>query len=264
MSAQHLKAIRTEDVRWLLAQVADKASLLQSAKAYRLLHVILNTAIEDDRIVQKPYKIRGTGVERTTERPFIDADLVLALTANIDERYCALALLAGFGGLRLGELLGLRVRTSTSSVRPSPSRCRPSSSSGGSASPPRPRPTPVGASSTSRPRSPPLSQCTSALLLFQPGRLGVHRAELGRAAAGHLLQGVGKARKRPGSERSTSMIYGTLPALWPPRAAPRCASSWAGSVTPTPAAAQRYQHARLAATSSSPSPWREFWPSGKR
>jgi integrase len=103
-----LSSIRTEDVRGLHAKIAATASPLQAAKAYRLLRVILNTAVEDDRITQNPCKIRGAGVERSAERPFIDADLVVALAANIEERYCALVLLAGFGGLRLGELLGLR------------------------------------------------------------------------------------------------------------------------------------------------------------
>jgi integrase len=40
-------------------------------------------------------------------RPLVEHVFVLALAASIDERYCALVLLAGFGGFRLGELPGL-------------------------------------------------------------------------------------------------------------------------------------------------------------
>jgi integrase len=108
LAKRPLNAIRTEDVRKLHSRISDAASPLQAAKAYRLLRVILNTAVEDDRITVNPCKVRGAGIERSAERPFVDADLVLALAASIDERYCALVLLAGFGGLRLGELLGLR------------------------------------------------------------------------------------------------------------------------------------------------------------
>lgn len=52
--------------------------------------------------------MRGAGVERSNERPFVDAEVVLSLAEVIEPRYKALVLLAGFGGLRLGELLALR------------------------------------------------------------------------------------------------------------------------------------------------------------
>ncbi len=84
------------------------AARSQAAKAYRLLGVILNTAVEDERITRNPCILRGAGTERTKERPFVDAEVVLRLADTIDERYRALVLLAGFGGLRLGELLALR------------------------------------------------------------------------------------------------------------------------------------------------------------
>jgi integrase len=88
--------------------VAEDVSANQAAKAYRLLRVVLNTAVEDERIAVNPCRIRGAGVERTAERPFVDVDVVLAMTDAIDGRYQALVLLAGFGGLRLGELIALR------------------------------------------------------------------------------------------------------------------------------------------------------------
>lgn len=108
LATRPLRSIRTEHVRGIHARVSEQASPLQAAKAYRLLRVILNTAVEDERITQNPCKLRGAGVERSPERPFVDAELVLSLAAAIDERYSCLVLLAGFGGLRLGELLALR------------------------------------------------------------------------------------------------------------------------------------------------------------
>ena len=105
-----LSSIRVEDVRRWHHGAADRFGAIQSAKGYRLLRAILNTAIEDERIAQNPCRIRGAGVERSPERPFVDAEIVLALAGAIEERYTALVLLAGFGGLRLGELLALRRR----------------------------------------------------------------------------------------------------------------------------------------------------------
>ena len=108
--ATKLTGIRTEQVRAWHGQVAAASGPAQAAKAYRLLRVILNTAVEDERLALNPCKVRGAGVERAPERPFIDADVVIGLADAIEPRLRALVLLAGFGGLRRGELLGLRRR----------------------------------------------------------------------------------------------------------------------------------------------------------
>ena len=94
---------------WYL-KVAGEASPLQAAKSYRLLRTILGTAVEDGRLPSNPCRLRGAGAERSDERPFVDADMVVALARAIEPRYRALVLLAGFGGLRLGELLALKAR----------------------------------------------------------------------------------------------------------------------------------------------------------
>jgi integrase len=108
LGTRTLSSLRIDDVRRWHAAVNDQAGAITAAKAYRLLRVILNTAVEDERIASNPCKIRGAGVERSPERPFVDAEIVLRLAAAIEERYSALVLLSGFGGLRLGELLGLQ------------------------------------------------------------------------------------------------------------------------------------------------------------
>ncbi len=103
-----LTAIRPERVRAWHAEVTDSSTALQAAKAYRLLRAILNTAVEDGRLPANPCRVRGGGVERRPERPFVDAEIVVALANAIEPRYRALLRLAGFGGLRLGELLALK------------------------------------------------------------------------------------------------------------------------------------------------------------
>ena len=105
-----LTAIRSDRVRIWHGKMAEDGSPLQAAKAYRLLSVILNTAVGDERITRNPCILRGRGRSGPRRRPFVDAEVVLRLADAIDQRYRALVLLAGFGGLRLGELLALRTQ----------------------------------------------------------------------------------------------------------------------------------------------------------
>lgn len=99
--------ITTETVRSWHAELGLRTSPNVAAKAYRLLHAILATAEDDGRIAANPCRIKGAGQEEAPERPMVGPDVVLDLADAIDPRYRAMILLAGFGGLRLGELLGL-------------------------------------------------------------------------------------------------------------------------------------------------------------
>lgn len=77
------------------------------AKAYRLLRAVLGTAVDDELIARNPCRIKGASVERTPERPVLTIHESLALAEAIEPRYRMLVLLAVFGSLRWGELLGL-------------------------------------------------------------------------------------------------------------------------------------------------------------
>lgn len=103
-----LRAITPARVREWHAGVTERAGSDQAAKAYRLLRAVLSTAESDDLIRVNPCRIRGGGQERAAERPMVPTSLVLDLAEAMPERYRALVLLAGFGGLRTGESLGLR------------------------------------------------------------------------------------------------------------------------------------------------------------
>jgi integrase len=109
--------IREADVRrWRKARLA--AGPLQTrpfgpvtvAKAYRLMHAVLNTAAEDGLIRRNPCRIKGAGQEDSAERQVISLDLLLKLLDLVPPRYRALVLLATFASLRFGELAGLRRR----------------------------------------------------------------------------------------------------------------------------------------------------------
>jgi integrase len=78
-----------------------------TAKSYRLLRTILNTAVEDGLIARNPCVITGAGVERNPERPIASIPQVYELAEAVPDRYRAMVLLACFAGLRLGEILAL-------------------------------------------------------------------------------------------------------------------------------------------------------------
>jgi integrase len=106
-----LAAIQPALVRRWYGSVADTASPLQAAKAYRLLRTILNTAVRDGVLAVNPCNLEGGGVERSTERPLIDAEVVFDLAEAIDPRYRALILVVAFGpGSRQGEFRAYRRR----------------------------------------------------------------------------------------------------------------------------------------------------------
>jgi integrase len=90
--------------------VSRKSSPIMAAKTYRLLRTILNTAATDELIVRNPCRLDGAGIERPAERPQITPDQVFELADHMPDRFRALVLVAGFVGLRQGELLGLRTR----------------------------------------------------------------------------------------------------------------------------------------------------------
>lgn len=108
LGRSQLRAIRPEHVRAWHGEVTGRAGADQAAKAYRLLRAVMTTAEADELIRLSPCRIRGGGQEHSAERPMVPTALVLELADAIDERYRALVLLAGFGGLRTGESLGLR------------------------------------------------------------------------------------------------------------------------------------------------------------
>ncbi|HEY5786253.1 MAG TPA: site-specific integrase [Microlunatus sp.] len=78
------------------------------SKAYRLLRAVLNTATDDELIRRNPCRVKGAGVEHPEERPVLSLAEVMLLADAIEPRYRLLVLLAVFGSLRWGELMGLR------------------------------------------------------------------------------------------------------------------------------------------------------------
>ncbi len=109
LGSMPLRAITPEQVRTWYGTVTAASGHDQTAKSYRLLSAILNTAVSDERIARNPCRIRGGGREKAPERPMPTTAEVLALVEAMPARYRLVLVLAGMGGLRMGEILGLRL-----------------------------------------------------------------------------------------------------------------------------------------------------------
>lgn len=94
----------------VLAQNLTGASA--QAAAYRLLRAILTTAVEDEFREANPCRIRGANEppKQREEEKVLSAHQIAELMAKVGERYRAMVLVAGFGGLRHAELIGLQRR----------------------------------------------------------------------------------------------------------------------------------------------------------
>jgi hypothetical protein len=121
-----LSKIREGDVRrWRKERI--NAGLAQArpfgpvtvAKAYRLLHAIMTTAVEDGLIRRNPCNIKGAGQEHSDERPVVPISTLVELLDNVPERYRALLLLATFGE-RDQKIAGAWVGSSPKRGRPAP------------------------------------------------------------------------------------------------------------------------------------------------
>ncbi len=93
---------------WYADLAADTPGVARSA--YRLLKAIFNTAILDDLILKNPCRVKGDGTDRVTERRIPDVNQVAVLTQAMPEQYRAAVIVAAWGTLRRGEVLGLERR----------------------------------------------------------------------------------------------------------------------------------------------------------
>jgi len=80
------------------------------AKAYRLLHAVFATAVEDELVAKNPCLLRGASTDRTAERPVATVEQVYLIADAITPSLRAMVLFATFTGLRLGELRALKRR----------------------------------------------------------------------------------------------------------------------------------------------------------
>jgi integrase len=92
--------------RWRKGLLDSGVSRDATAKAYRLLRAIMNTALDDGLVKRNPCRIKGADREDSPERPVLTVRQVYAL-ADAAGPYRALILLTTFASLRWGELVAL-------------------------------------------------------------------------------------------------------------------------------------------------------------
>ncbi|MGI8406958.1 MAG: tyrosine-type recombinase/integrase [Actinomycetota bacterium] len=93
------------------AEVQEWVSSLSPAtahKAYDALSQLMRAAVANREIVYNPCQTVGLPRAVNAEQRFLSTDEVGLLADCIDTRFRALVLLAAYGGLRFGELAGLR------------------------------------------------------------------------------------------------------------------------------------------------------------
>jgi integrase len=88
--------------RWRKNLLDAGISVATTAKAYRLLKAIMNTAVDDGLIRRNPCRIKGAAQDRSPERPVLSLQQVFTLADVIHPRYRALILLAVFGCPTMG------------------------------------------------------------------------------------------------------------------------------------------------------------------
>jgi integrase len=93
--------------RWRKKLLDSGVSPVTTAKAYRLLRAIMNTALDDGLIKRNPCRVKGADKEESPERPVLTVTQVYALADAVGPAYRALILLATFASLRWGELAAL-------------------------------------------------------------------------------------------------------------------------------------------------------------
>jgi integrase len=80
------------------------------AKAYRMVHSMFNTAVEDLLIRRNPCRIKRAGQDKADERPTLTIEQVFAVADAIQPCYRLLVLLGALTSLRFGEFAALRRR----------------------------------------------------------------------------------------------------------------------------------------------------------
>lgn len=95
--------------KWRTGLLEAGVSQSMTAKAYRLLRAVLNTAVVEDRILREnPCRVRGADRENPGERPVPTMAQVFALAERMPPRFRTLILVTAFTSLRWGEVTALR------------------------------------------------------------------------------------------------------------------------------------------------------------
>jgi integrase len=105
-----LASIAPGDVRSFLGRLAARTGPSTVSSTYRLLRRVLNVAVEEERIPRNPASRVTVPKGGSREPRFLTPREVSVLASDVPGQYRALVLLLGYGGLRIGEAVALRVK----------------------------------------------------------------------------------------------------------------------------------------------------------
>jgi integrase len=86
----------------------QKAGSTAAAQSYRLMHQVFAAAVMDQIIFANPCSIANAGQTKKTKRKTATPEQIAALALAAPDRYAAAVYLAGWSGLRAGELFALQ------------------------------------------------------------------------------------------------------------------------------------------------------------
>ncbi|WP_405448655.1 site-specific integrase [Streptomyces achromogenes] len=95
---------------WRAERLRVTGAKTMTAKAYRLLKAIMETAVDDELITRNPCRIKGAGKEKAAERRIATVAQVDALAEAVGMRWRLMVYLGAYGPMRPEELAGLRRR----------------------------------------------------------------------------------------------------------------------------------------------------------
>ncbi|MFF8191742.1 tyrosine-type recombinase/integrase [Streptomyces bobili] len=95
---------------WRAERLRATGAKTITAKAYRLLKAVMETAVDDELIQRNPCRIKGAGKEKAAERRIATVAQVDALAEAVGMRWRLMVYLGAYGPMRPEELAGLRRR----------------------------------------------------------------------------------------------------------------------------------------------------------
>lgn len=111
LGEQAIRTIGKADVRSLFADLRKRGKGAATIEAVaRLLHRVLEVAVEEDRIGRNPAHGVRVAPSARREPRFLTEDEVAAIADEVPDRYRALVWMLALTGLRIGEAAALRVK----------------------------------------------------------------------------------------------------------------------------------------------------------
>lgn len=107
-SIRDLNEITPPGVRTWRAERLKATGATTTAKSYRLLKAIMETAADDELIRRNPCRIKGAGSEKAGERPTATVEQVDALADTMGPRWRLMIYLGAYGPMRPEEQAALR------------------------------------------------------------------------------------------------------------------------------------------------------------